>query len=71
MRAYIAENGGLTPARVDDFGISLPFLDAAARKVSRAAELLGDLVREEAGGSERFDGLASTARPPPSSEGTT
>ena len=50
VRAYIAENGGLTPARVDDFGISLPFLDATAQKVSRAADLLGDLVREEARG---------------------
>ena len=49
VRAYIAENGGLTPARIDDFGISLPFLDETAWRVSRTSELLGDLVREEAG----------------------
>ena len=50
VRAYVAENGGLTPARIDDFGIGMPFLDATAQRVSRAAELLGDLVREEARG---------------------
>ena len=48
VRAYVAENGGLTPARIDDFGIGMPFLDATAQRVARSADLLGDLVREEA-----------------------
>ena len=48
VRAYVAENGGLTPARVDDYGISLPFFDETARRVVRAADVLADLVSEEA-----------------------
>ena len=48
VRAYVAENGGLTPARIDPFGIGVPFLDATAHDVTRTADLLGDLVREEA-----------------------
>ena len=47
VRAYVAENGGLTPARIDQFGISIPFLDSVAHDLTSTADLLGDLVREE------------------------
>ncbi len=47
VRAYIARNGKLAPARMGDYGISYPFLDRAANRVSQASELLKDVVRKE------------------------
>ena len=46
IRAYVAEGNGLTPCKVNGFGIDMPVFDRTIDEINRAANELGSRVSE-------------------------
>ena len=46
IRAYVAEGNGLTPCKVDEFGVDIPVFDRTIDEINRAANELGSRVSE-------------------------
>ncbi|MDE2716423.1 MAG: AAA family ATPase [Chloroflexota bacterium] len=49
IRAYIAEGDGLTPCKVNEFGVDMPIFDRTIDEINRAANELGSRVSEGSG----------------------
>ena len=49
IRAYIAENNGLTSCQVDDFGIDMPVFDKTIDDINRASNELASRLSEDSG----------------------
>jgi energy-coupling factor transporter ATP-binding protein EcfA2 len=47
IRAYVADGGGLTRCKVDEFGIDMPMFDETIDDINRAANELSSRVAEE------------------------
>ena len=49
IRAYVAENNGLTSCQVDDFGIDMPVSDKTIDDINRASNELASRLSEDSG----------------------
>ena len=49
VRAYVAENNGLTPCHVDDFGIDMPVFDETIDDINRTSNELASSLSEDSG----------------------
>ncbi len=47
VRAYVAENGSLTPCAIDEFGIDMPFFDKTINDINRVSNELATRVARE------------------------
>ena len=50
IRAYVAENNGLTPCEVDSFGIDMPVFDTTIDQINRVSNELASRLAEESEG---------------------
>ena len=47
MRAYVAEKNSLTPCRIDEFGIDMPFFDKTINDINRVSNELATILARE------------------------